>query len=308
MKYLNRLIVLVLLTLPAFGQIRVVTTIPDLKDIVQAIGGDQVSVTSIARGNENIHDVVLKPSHLVAVSRADLFVQIGLSLEHSFVPGLLLKARNRKFRAGGSGLVTCSEGWEPIQVGQWATRGEAVDVHPQGNPHMNLAPSAGRHIASRVLDALVAADAKNKKAYVERHAQYCKLLAKAEARWATIAAKLGKGKVCTYHRDFDYLTAATGLSIVATIEPQPGVPPTPRDLTKLVELLRKEEVRVILTARWSNNNSLRFVAEKCGATVVELPAMVQGTGEPSTWIAMIDRLHQSLEKAFAPAGKPEETK
>lgn len=305
MKTLLKLIVLVSFATRAFGQVRVVTTIPDLKDIVEQIGGDHVKVTSLARGTENIHNVVLRPSHLVAVSRAEMFVQIGLSLEHSFVPGLLLKARNRKIAAGTPGLVTCSDGWEPIQVGMWADRGSAVDVHPQGNPHMNLAPSAGRFVAQRILEGLLVVDPKHKESYTKRHADLIKRITEAEVRWAKIAKQLAGKKVCTYHRDFDYLAAAVGVSIVATIEPKPGVPPTPRDLAKLVEKLREEKVTVIMTARWSNNSSLRFVADKCGATVLELPTMVSDKGKPSSWIAMMDHLHQQLQGAFVPDGEAE---
>ncbi len=298
MRNIIKIIALALLAQASFGQIRVVATIPDLKDIVQEVGGEHVSVTSIARGTENIHNVILRPSHLVAVNRADLFVQIGLSLEHSFVPSLLLRSRNLKFRPGGSGLINCSEGWEAIQVGMWASRSDAVDVHPQGNPHMNIAPSAGRHVAQRILDALVEADPDHEEYFKKRHAAYEKKLTEAEARWAKVVEKLPKGKVCTYHRDFDYLTKATGLTIAATIEPQPGVPPSPKDLANLVELLRKEKVSVILTARWSNNSRLRFVADKLGATVIELPVMVNDKTEPKTWIGMMDALHEALAKAF----------
>ncbi len=299
MKLIKNSLAVLLLILPAWGQLKVVTTIPDLKDIVEQIGGRNVSVSSIARGTENIHNVVLRPSHLVAITRADVFVQVGLSLEHSFVPGLLQKARNKKIAPGAPGFINCSDGWEPIQVAMFRDRSQAADMHPQGNPHMNLDPRAGKFFADKILSGLVATDPVHEESYQEGHAAYCKQLDEAAKRWAEVAKLVAGHKVCTYHRDFDYLAAATGLIIVDTVEPNPGVPPKPSDLANTVELLRKEGVRVILTARWSNNSNVRFIAEKCEATVFELPTMVQGTKGSETWIAMMNQLHESLASAFA---------
>ena len=85
---------------------------------------------------------------------------------------------------------------------------------------------------------------------------------------------------------------------VGTLEPRPGVPPTPRDLAKLITVMRAEDVKVILTAKWSNNQSVRFTAEKSGARILEAPAMVGGVPGADSWIEMMDLLHTGLEKAL----------
>ena len=109
--------------------LKVVATIPDLADIVKEIGGDRVdagtdanlhaSITAAvaaATEPENAHAVVVKPSHLIAMNKADMFVQIGLSLETAFVPGLLEGSRNPKIQPGKPGFVNCSDGWQAIEV------------------------------------------------------------------------------------------------------------------------------------------------------------------------------------------------
>lgn len=299
MKILRHLAAAALLAgAAAADTLDVVATIPDLADVVSRVGGERVEVTSIAKGTENVHSVVVKPSHLVAVNRADLFVQVGLALEHSFVPGLLEKGRNQRILPGAPGFVNVSDGWEAIDVPATADRGQAADVHLFGNPHMNLDPRAGRHMAQRVLEGLLRVDPDGAVGYRARHAAYVEELEAAEARWAERAKAFRGRKVAVYHPDFAYFARHYDLIVAATIEPKPGLPPKPRDLARTIETLKEEGVDLILTARWSNNKDVRFVAQKAGARVLEVPILVHGVKGADTWIAMMDVLHDELARAF----------
>jgi len=275
--------------------LRVVVTIPDLADIAREIGGDRVDdLYTLAKGTMNVHSVPVRPSAVVKMNKADLFVQIGLSLEHAYVPGLLLGSRNDAIQPGAAGFVNCSVGWEPIQVPPTLDRSVSADVHPQGNPHMNLDPKSGRHMAQRILEGFLAVDPDHAEDYRARHAAYVARIARAEERWEALAVPLHGAKVVTYHRDFAYFARATGMEVVCTLEPKPGVPPTPSDLARVVETMKAEGVRVILTARWANGKAVRFAAEKTGATVLEAPVMVEGVPEAKTWIGMMDFLYERL--------------
>ena len=286
----------------ATAQLKVVATIPDLVDIAQEIGGEHVTVTGIAKGTENIHSVSIRPSHLAAVNRADVLIQIGLSLEHAYVPSLLEKGRNPRIQPGTPGFINCSEGWAALDVPDEISRGDAADIHPLGNPHMNLDPRGGRHIATRIRDGLVRADPEHAAAFERNFAAYGKKLDAAEARWEKLAAKLKGKKIAVYHNDFTYFARSRGMEIVASVESKPGVPPSPGDLAETVKVLRREGVKVLLSAKWSNNKDVRFVAEKAGARVVEIPIMVNGVPGADTWIGMMDTLHRSLVAAFEEGG------
>lgn len=285
---------------PAVDTLRVVTTIPDLEDLVERIGGDRVEVESIARGQENIHSVPVKPSSLVSVNRADVFVQIGLSLEHAYVPGLLEAGRNKRIQPGQPGFVNTSAGWEAIDVPAEISRGRSADIHPQGNPHINLSLHGGRFLAQRVLEGLVRVDPGSADAYRARHAAYARELDVAEERWTAARAKLVGRKVVTYHTEFAYFARDTGLVIATTIEARAGVPPTAADLARVIETMKRDDIGVIVTPRWSNNDSVQFIADRTGARIVEVPTMVQTKGEPSTWISLIDILLQRLGNALDP--------
>ncbi len=279
-------------------RLEVVATIPDLADLAREIGGDLVDVTTIAKGTMNVHAVPLKPSTLIAVNRADLFLQVGLSLEHTYVPGLLQKARNERIQPGAPGFVNCSEGWEPIDVPAELSRARAVDLHPLGNPHFNLDPRGGRHIADRVLEGLLRVAPASGDGFRARHAAWVERYERAFERWGALREELRGQRVVAYHSDFDYFLRFHGLVLVGTIEPKPGVQPTPRDLAALVQRMQAEDVDVVLTAAWSNSKNVRFVAEKTGARVVELPVLVGGAPGADSWLDMLDLVHERVATAL----------
>jgi len=283
----------------ASDRLRVVTTLPDLADITRRIGGDRVEVTALTKGRENLHHVVARPSHLVALSRADVLVQVGLSLEMGFLPGLLENANNPKIRPGRPGFVNVSVGWDPLNVPIVVTRKDG-DVHPDGNPHLNLDPRGGRQMAARILAGLVAVDPASKAAYEARAAEYGRELDAAEARWDAVAKNWSGRKIVTYHMEYDYLARRYGLEIVGTIESKPGIPPTPGHVARLVEQMRAAGAVVVLTAPWSNSGEVERIAEATSARVVELPNQCGGLADTESWIAMMDLVHERLERAFGP--------
>ncbi len=279
---------------PRGEKLRAVVTVPDLGDLVRVIGGDQVEIHTICRGKENLHYVSPRPSDLIALSRADLFCQLGLSAEATWLPSLINRARNPKISSGASGFVNVSEGWEAIQVPAVLSR-SLGDVHPQGNPHFNLHPLAGRHMARQVCAGLVRVDGAHQAEYEQRLQAYEKLLDRAEARWAAVGARFRGKRVVEYHQEFNYLEQYYGIVLDGALEPKPGTPPTPKHLAELVGLMRAEGTNVILTAAWSNNSFVEDVAKKADAKAVELPNMVE---EKGTWVAMMDEIHLRLARAF----------
>jgi ABC-type Zn uptake system ZnuABC Zn-binding protein ZnuA len=284
--------------------LRVVATLPDLADVAARIGGERVQVQSLTRGRENLHHVVARPSHLVALSRADVLVQVGLSLEMAFLPGLLENAGNPRIRPGRPGFVNVSAGYAPIGVPERVSRQDG-DVHPDGNPHINLDPAAGRHIAERILAGLVAVDPEGRAGYEERAALYRREVEAAEARWSAAAQAWSGRKIVTYHKEYDYLAARYGLAIVGTVESKPGIPPTPGHVAGLVRAMKAQGVTTILTASWSNGREVGEIARATGATVVELPNQGGGLAGTETWIGMMNVVHERLGAAFAaaPAGQ-----
>src|SRR5262247_251055 len=99
----------------AADKIRVVTTTTDLKALTEAVGGDLVDVDSLARGNQNPHDLEVRPSLMVKVRRADLLVVNGLELD-DWVNVVVQGANNAKVIPGAPGRVDASQGIMVLDV------------------------------------------------------------------------------------------------------------------------------------------------------------------------------------------------
>ena len=168
------------------GTIKVVTTTTDLKSITELIGGNKVSVSSIATGYQNPHFVDPKPSYIISLSNANMFVTVGLDLETGWSPQLLSSSRNTRIQKGSPGYVDASEGVGLLQVPGTLNRGEG-DIHIYGNPHYWLDPLNGKVIARNIADGLERIDPANK-AYYETnlHAFFASIDAKMKEFWHVI--------------------------------------------------------------------------------------------------------------------------
>src|SRR6476646_12013647 len=103
--------ILALLTTPllASAQLKIVTTTTDYADIARQIGGDRVDVHSVMKGPENVHNVMAKPTEMVYLNQADLFVHSGLDTE-PWRDNLVRGARNPKVIENAPGWVDMSNG------------------------------------------------------------------------------------------------------------------------------------------------------------------------------------------------------
>ena len=137
----------------AADPINVVATLSDLGKIAEAVGGDRVRVTTIASGVQDPHFVDPKPSYVLKLRDAELFLVNGLELEIGWVPPLLEGARNGRVKPGSPGYVDCSRNIPVLEVpsGQ-VTRAEG-DVHPYGNPHYTTDPLNDKIVADTIADA-----------------------------------------------------------------------------------------------------------------------------------------------------------
>ncbi len=269
--------------------LQVVATVPDLADLTQRIGGALVEVRALATPAQNLHAVRVKPSHLVALSRADAFVQVGLSLEHAWVPGLLEVARNSRVQAGGAGFIDAGRGFPTIEVPVVLDRSQSVDVHPAGNPHINVSFEGGAHLAAEILAGLERLLPTHVEALRANHRAWRTEYEASLARWRATAEKLRAvdPAVLVVHTEYSYLLRDLCVRTLASLEPRPGMPPTPGHLAQVIEKAREAGVKVLLTAPWSNDRSAARVAESVSGVVVELPTMVGG-GDTASWIGLVD--------------------
>jgi zinc/manganese transport system substrate-binding protein len=133
--------------------LRVCATLSNLGSIVEEVGGDDVVVTTFAKGTEDPHFIEARPSFMKALNEADLLVLNGLELEIGWLPVLIEHAHNPAILPGGPGYLDASTVVTPLGVPQGPVSRALGDVHGLGNPHYLLDPIAGLRVAAAVRDA-----------------------------------------------------------------------------------------------------------------------------------------------------------
>lgn len=249
--------------------VKVVTTTTDLKSITELIGGNKVSVQSIATGYQNPHFVDPKPSYIISLSNADLFVTVGLDLETGWSPQLLSSSRNPKIQKGSPGYVDASEGVGLLQVPSSVNRGEG-DIHIYGNPHYWLDPLNGKVIARNIANGLERIDPANKEFYeANLHAFFVRIDLKLR-EWGAKMAPYKGSKIIAYHNEWVYFERRFGLEIVDFMEPKPGIPPSPSQLVKVIREVQANKIRVIISSPYFTTSSSDVVAKQTGVKELTL--------------------------------------
>jgi len=276
----------------------VVASTTDMAALAQEVGGDRITVDSIARGYQDPHFVEAKPSFLLRLRQADLLISVGLQLEIGWLPPLVTQSGNPRIQVGAPGYLDASQFAEILDLPQGPVTRAEGDVHPLGNPHYWLDPANGRRIARGIaekLAALVPADA----AYFQQRFQdFDKRLAAAEQKWDVQMKPYRGQKVVTYHRSFTSFARRFGLDVIGYVEPRPGIPPSPRHTIELIQLMKKENCRVVLVEPYFDLKTPQSIGRETGAQVVVYLPSVGGEKQITTYFELFDYDIGLLVKAF----------
>lgn len=287
-------------TAQAQKTLNIVTTLPDLQSITEQVGGDKVVVMAIATGYQNPHFVDPKPSYILKLSRADMFVTVGLDLTVGWVPPLLTSARNAKIQPGAPGYVNASAGVPLLQVPASVSR-EQGDIHIYGNPHYWLDPDRGHRVAQNIYDALARLQPENQAYFAANLQRFNQTLQEKIAEWQARMRPFQGAKIIAYHNQWPYFEEAFGLQIAEFLEPKPGLPPTPSQLAKVIRLMEQEDIKVIIISPYYKPDAAELVARKVGGTVVTMASSVGAFPEVKTYFDLfdynVDRIVEALQAA-----------
>lgn len=304
--YLFGLWLMVNIFTPAMAgdKLRVVTSTADLASIAAAVGGDQVEVFAIAKGYQDPHFVDAKPSYMIKLQKADLFIQVGLDLEIGWVPLLLDGARNSNILPGGNGFLDASVGVPLLQVptGDPATLRAQGDIHAAGNPHFWLDPRRGKQVADNIYRALSRLQPEHEARFKANCDDFKRRIDQKTAEWQQRMKPYRGTRIVAFHNSWPYFEEFTGLNIVDFVEPKPGIPPTPKHLVRVIGHMQEQDVRIIIISPYYSKKSSELIASKTGAQLVELATSVEAYPEIRSYFDLFDYNVGKMLEAFATAG------
>jgi len=105
-------------------------------------------------------------------------------------------------------------------------------------------------------------------------------------------------KIVTYHKDVGYRAERFNLEVVATLEPKPGISPSPAHLAEVIEKMKAEKARVILVQPYQNRKTAEAVARQTGAVVLDSAQQPGAYKDTATYFQLMDTLVRGLATAF----------
>jgi zinc/manganese transport system substrate-binding protein len=288
-------------TLADAKKLNVVTSTTDMAALTQEVGGDKVNVDSIAKGYQDPHFVEAKPSFLLKLRQADLLISVGLQLEIGWLPPLITQSGNPRIQVGAGGYLDASQFAQILEIPQGTVTRAEGDVHPLGNPHYWLDPDNGRRIAKGIAGKLGDLDPGDAAYFQQRFQDFDKRLSVAEQKWDGEMKPYRGRKVVTYHRSFPNFAQHFGLDVIGYVEPRPGIPPTPSHTLELIQLMKRENAKVVLVEPYFDLKTPQSIGRATGAQVIVYLPSVGGEKQVTNYFELFDYDINLLTKAFQAA-------
>lgn len=289
---MNRLLVVgvfvsLLAAAPLHAKVRVAASTNDLASIASSVGGDDIEVFAIARPGADPHRVETLPSYMVKVSRAQVYLKVGLGLD-PWADAIIQGSRNSAIE-----VVDCSKGVAVLERPARKVDASMGDVHPDGNPHYWLDPRNSAASARAIAEGLAKVDAAHAAAYRRRAEAFAEQAQAAYERGRLTVKDLPSRAVFTYHRSWSYFADAFGLDVVQTVEPVPGIPPTARHLAELVATAKARKVGLLIQEPYFSTQAGRFLGREAGVRAVVQSSSCDGP-EAGRYLAHVQAVLEAL--------------
>ncbi len=294
-------VLLVLSLLPssaAAKKLNVVTATTDMAALAQEVGGDRITVESIARGYQDPHFVEAKPSFLLKLRQADLLVVVGLQLEIGWLPPLITQSGNPRIQVGAAGYLDASQFAEILEIPTGVVTRAMGDVHPLGNPHYWLDPDNGRRVARGIAGKLAELDPADQAYFEQRFQDFDKRLTAAEQKWDAEMLPYHGKKVVTYHNSFTNFAKHFHLEVIGYVEPRPGIPPTPTHTIELIGLMKRQDCKLVLVEPYFDLKTPNSIGSATGAMVMVYLPSVGGEKQVTNYFELFDYDIDLLKKGF----------
>ncbi len=293
-------------SIPVSAALRIVTSYPQDAALVKVIGGDKVSVQSLATASQNPHTLEPRPSFAVALNKADLLIVNGQDMELAWLPIALINCRNPKILEGQPGYFNPSEGVtlypyspEELQMTPYYTLTLIVgDPKKKGNHHYWLDPANVLIVAANVTEKLKAMDRENAPFYQANYERFTARLKAKIKEWDAMMAPYKGTPVISYHRDWIYFTKRHGLNLIGYIEPRETIPPSASEVASLVRRMKDEGVKLILTSHWQPRKISQEISRQTGAKLVTLPSTIGEEIGVRDYFDLFEKIYTTMAQAL----------
>jgi ABC-type Zn uptake system ZnuABC Zn-binding protein ZnuA len=238
---------------PPGSALKVVATTTIFADIVQNIGGDRVTVTSIIPPGVGPEDYEPKPDDAKLLNDAKMIVSNGVGLD-DFLEKLLSSGA-----AGQTPRLVLGEG-VPV-----------LTVDGEANPHFWLDPTlVKQYYLPKIVGKLSELDPDGKASYEANAAAYGSQLDARDAKLKATIQEIPQAnrKLVTSHDAFPYFARHYGFEIVGVVLENVGQEPTAAELAALVDKVKAANVKAVFSEAQFSPKLSQTLAQEAGITSV----------------------------------------
>jgi ABC-type Zn uptake system ZnuABC Zn-binding protein ZnuA len=220
-------------------KLNVVSTVAPITSMVENIGGDKIALTGIIPEGMNSHTFEHVPSDVKLLAHADLLIANGLDLE---IPTLNLARANMK-----KGVALLLLGEKTISEKEYIYDFSFPRERGHPNPHLWLNPQHAMRYATLIRDKLIHLDFNNKSAYEANAAAFLKKLEALDSAIEESVKTIPESnrRLLTYHDSWPYFARRYGFHIIGAVQPSDFSDPSPREVKRLIDQIRKEKVPAV---------------------------------------------------------------
>jgi len=244
-------------------KLNVVTTVAPITSIVENVAGDRVKITGIIPEGINSHTFEPIPSDSKLLAAADLIILNGLDLE---TPTLKLAQANLK-----KGASIFSMGDKTIKEGEYIFDFSFPKAQGHPNPHLWLNPEYATRYATLVRAELIRVDPKNKDVYEKNAAQFLKKLEALDQAIKDASATIPSNnrRLLTYHDSWPYFARRYGFQVIGAVQPSDFAEPSPKEVVRLIEQIRKEKVPAVFGSEVFPSPVLEQIAKEAKSRYID---------------------------------------
>ncbi|MGH8063800.1 MAG: metal ABC transporter substrate-binding protein [Candidatus Entotheonellia bacterium] len=219
--------------------LRVVTSIPPITDLVRQVGGEVIRLQTLVPTGVSSHTFQPTPGDVQYLTQADLVILNGLNLE---------LAIEKLVRCCGNPQATLLKlGDHTISQEEWMFGFSFPKSQGNPNPHLWLNVDLAMRYVEVIRDQLCALDPEHSEPYRGNAARTLNQLSHLDR---CITAAVGTippqaRTLVTYHDAWSYFAKRYGLNVLAVVQPANFAEPSAREVARVVDQLRKENVPAI---------------------------------------------------------------
>jgi ABC-type Zn uptake system ZnuABC Zn-binding protein ZnuA len=291
-------------TASAQDRLRVVTTTGDLRVLAKAVGAERVTVTSLVPPGERPERYAPRLQETSVLKGARVVVRAGPGIDGWF-DKLLTRSAQKNGRTGiergEKGHVDASaavSATDPTLVRAGFAARNRRSQRGEATLHFWLDPKTADAITAAIVKTFSEVDPDNKKYYEQNRTAFLSRLNQKLGEWTSRLEPLKGEPFLAFHDDWDYFARRFNLNIVDFITERDGAPPKLGRIGQLAKLMKDKNIRFILAEANQPERHSNMLAQRTGATVVQLAGSIGMLPNTDDYIALFDANVNALVNAY----------